>query len=262
MNRTLVTLPVADGDTCPTLIFSPSTPGSYPALIMAIDGFGVRPALEQMAAALAARGAVVALPDLYHRAGNIMDLVPAGTVADIKSLVGKIFSDNDLRTRWREHFYASAVEPAHIEADFTAVLNHLAQRSDVKAGGVGITGYCMGGNIALRVAARFGERIAFAASFHGGNLVTDAADSPHLGAGSITAQVYVAGAIEDASFTDDARAKLAAAFDAAKLRYEIETYQARHGFCVPDMPTYDAAAAARHDAALARLLGLAASHET
>jgi carboxymethylenebutenolidase len=82
-------------------------------------------------------------------------------------------------------FYASGVEPAHIEADFTAVLDHVAQRSDVKAGGVGITGYCMGGTIALRVAARFGERIAFAASFHGGNLVTDAADSPHLGAASI-----------------------------------------------------------------------------
>jgi carboxymethylenebutenolidase len=259
MNRTLVSLPVAGGDTCPTLIFSPTMPGTYPALIIAIDGFGVRPALEQMAGSIAARGAVVALPDLYHRAGNIMDLMPVGTVANTKALVGKIFSDDDLRTRWRERFYASAVHPAHIEADFTSVLDCLAQRSDVRTdGGVGITGYCMGGNIALRVAARFGERIAFAASFHGGNLVTDAADSPHLGAGSITARVYVAGALEDASFTDDACAKLAAAFDAAKLRYEIETYQARHGFCVPDMPTYDTAAAARHDTVLGQLLGLPA----
>jgi carboxymethylenebutenolidase len=111
----------------------------------------------------------------------------------------------------------------------------------------------MGGNISLRLATLFGDRIAAAASFHGGFLVTSQPDSPHLRLGSVKAHVYVAGAIEDESFTDDAKATLIAALEAAHVTHTVETYPARHGFAVRDNPSFDVAAAERHYAALESL---------
>ena len=92
-----------------------------------------------------------------------------------------------------------------------------------------------------------------AASFHGGRIATDAPDSPHLLAGSMTARVYVAGAENDASFDDDQRERLSTALTEAGLDHTLVTYPAAHGFAVPDNPTYDEAAATRHWEALAEL---------
>ena len=108
----------------------------------------------------------------------------------------------------------------------------------------------MGGNVALRAAAIFGERVGAVACFHGGSIVTDAPDSPHRGAPGIAARVLVVGATDDPSFSDDVKLELSAAFEAAGLDYRIEQYPARHGFSVRDMPTYDEAAASRQYAAL------------
>jgi carboxymethylenebutenolidase len=129
------------------------------------------------------------------------------------------------------------------------VLDHLAARPDV-TGKVGTTGYCMGGNISLRIATLFGDRIAATASFHGGGLVTAAPDSPHLRAAAIRSRVYVAAASEDETFNDEARRTLEAALTEAGVEHTIEVYPGRHGFAVTDNPTHDAACAARHFAAL------------
>ena len=119
--------------------------------------------------------------------------------------------------------------------------------------GRGVTGYCMGGNLALRCAGLFPEQLAAAASFHGGNLAHDGADSPHQLATKMKAELYVAGAVEDPSFPDPMKARLEAALSEAHVTHLIETYPARHGFAVPDSPVFDAAAAERHWAALEAL---------
>jgi dienelactone hydrolase len=97
------------------------------------------------------------------------------------------------------------------------------------------------------------DRVGAAASFHGGRIATDAPDSPHLLAGSMTARVYVAGAENDASFDDDQRERLSTALTEAGVDHTLVIYPAAHGFAVPDNPTYDEAAAARHWEALAEL---------
>jgi carboxymethylenebutenolidase len=99
------------------------------------------------------------------------------------------------------------------------------------------------------VAGRQPDRVAAAASFHGGGLATDAADSPHLLAGKIRAAVYVSGAKNDGSFTAQQAARLEEALTAAGVEHTIETYAGEHGFAVPDNPPYDADAAERHWAA-------------
>ena len=122
--------------------------------------------------------------------------------------------------------------------------------------GVGTTGYCMGGRLSLITAANLGERIAAAASFHGGNLAkADDPDSPHHKASAIKAAVYVAGAIEDQSFTDQQKDLLEKSLSEAGVIHTIETYQAHHGFAVPDNASYDADAAERHWKAMEQFFG-------
>ncbi|HEY6880245.1 MAG TPA: dienelactone hydrolase family protein, partial [Polyangiales bacterium] len=112
---------------------------------------------------------------------------------------------------------------------------------------IGTTGYCMGGALSLSTAGRFPDRVAAAASFHGGNLATDAVDSPHLLAPRIKARVYVAGAVEDSSFDDAQKQRLIDALRAASVRHTVETYpDARHGWVPTDSPVYQPAGAERH----------------
>ena len=108
----------------------------------------------------------------------------------------------------------------------------------------------MGGRISVLLAGRLPDRVAAAASFHGGGLVTDTPDSPHLLADQMAAIVYVGGAENDASFTADHAEQLDKALTAAGVQHTIEWYQAAHGFAVPDNAPYDAAAAERHWAAM------------
>lgn len=118
----------------------------------------------------------------------------------------------------------------------------------------------MGGRLSLIVAGHLGDRVAAAASFHGGNLAAaDDPDGPHHRAASIKATVYVAGASDDGSFPGEQRDRLEAALSSAGVSHTIETYPAAHGFAVADNTTFDAAAAARHWDALTGLYASALS---
>jgi carboxymethylenebutenolidase len=142
--------------------------------------------------------------------------------------------------------------------DARAFADYLDSLAEKKPGGIGTTGYCMGGRLSLIAAGALGGRIAAAASFHGGNLANqDDPDSPHRKAGSIKATVYVAGAIEDQSFTDEQKELLDKALTEVGVAHTIETYPAHHGFAVPDNASYDEAAAERHWQAMENLFGSA-----
>jgi carboxymethylenebutenolidase len=128
-------------------------------------------------------------------------------------------------------------------ADARTFIEFLSSRPEVKGDRFGATGYCMGGNASLTATGAYPDRFAAAASFHGGNLATDKPDSPHLFLGKVTGRIYVAGAVEDSTLGD------------AGVDHLIETYPARHGFAVPDMPVYDKSAAERHWEATFKLFG-------
>jgi carboxymethylenebutenolidase len=131
-------------------------------------------------------------------------------------------------------------------SDTRSFLEFLAAQPEVEPGGIGTTGYCMGGLMSLSAAGTYADRIVAAASYHGGRLATDAPDSPHRLAPNIKARVYVAGAIEDPSFPDDMKQRLEDALTAGGVTHTIETYPAKHGWVFRDTPVYDAAAAERH----------------
>jgi carboxymethylenebutenolidase len=228
-----VDIPTRDG-TCPSYVFRPQNGAPWPAVLVFMDGLAIRPAMLELGERLATHGYFVLLPDLFYRSGPYEPMDPHS-----------VFSDPEKRKILFEKFFALAT-PANIMSDTGAFLDYLAAQPDVRPGGIGTTGYCMGGLMSLTAAGTYPDRIAAAASFHGGRLATEAPDSPHLLAPRIEARVYVAGAIEDASFPDDMKQRLADALSHAGVDYTIETYPAKHGWVFRDTPVYDAAAAERH----------------
>jgi carboxymethylenebutenolidase len=231
MNK--VEIATRDG-VCPSYVYRPMAGAPWPAVLVFMDGLGIRPAMLELGERLASHGYFVLLPDLYYRSGPYEPMNPH-----------TVFADPEQRKILMEKFFAPAT-PANIMSDTGAFLDFIAAQPDVKAGGIGTTGYCMGGLMSLTAAGTYPDRIAATASYHGGRLATDAPDSPHLLAAKIKSRVYVAGAIEDASFPDEMKARLEQALSTAGVDHRIETYQARHGWVFRDTPVYDAAAAERH----------------
>jgi carboxymethylenebutenolidase len=227
---------------CPSYVWRPPGRGAWPAVLVYMDGIGIRPAMLEVGERLATHGYFVLLPDLFYRSGRYAPM-NARTV----------FTDPSERKILMEK-YLSLVTPANVMADSGAFLAWLASQSDVRRGPIGTTGYCRGGLMSLTAAGTYPDRVAVAASYHGGNLATDAPDSPHRLAPRIRARVYVAGAIEDASFTDEMKARLEQALTDAGVDHLIESYPAKHGFVLRDTPSYDPAAAERHWETLLALL--------
>lgn len=233
----------------------PSTgAGPWPAVIFCMDAGGLREALDGMAQRIADENdVVVVLPDLFFVAGDIFELAPPGSPRTLASFRA-ILADPDKRAIWGSRFFGPTTASVHMQRVGEAVLAALDGDPEIVKELVGVAGYCMGGHCALKLAGLFPERVARCASFHGGHLATDASESPHRLAPRIRARVYVAGARDDGSFDAAAKARLEQALADAGRDFVVETYDALHGFAVPDAPSFDTAAAERHYAALRALL--------
>lgn len=234
-----VSIPTPDG-ICDASLHTPAGTGPWPAVIMFPDAGGVRATFHAMAQQLADLGYAALLPNVYYRIGEFEPF-------DMHT----VFADADERARLMA--LVSSVTKESATRDTEAMLDFLAAQPEVADTKVGATGYCMGGGLALTAAGRFPDRIGAAASFHGGRIATTAPDSPHLLASAMKAIVYVAGAENDASFDAEQFERLSTALIDAGLDHTLVTYPAAHGFAVPDNPTYDEAAAARHWQALEEL---------
>ena len=235
------TVTTPDG-TCTVRLFTPEGEGPWPGVVMYPDAGGVRDMFDEMAAKLADLGYAVLLPDVYYRLGDWEPI-------DMKTAFG------DPEQRKRLMSMIGSITPDTMATDAAAFFDYLVARPEVSGDRFGLTGYCMGGRTAVVVAGRLPDRVAAAASFHGGGLVTDSEDSPHLRAEDIQAVVYVAGAENDGSFTAEDAEQLQKALTAAGVDHKIETYPAAHGYAVPDNPSYDAAAADRHWTAMREFFG-------
>jgi len=223
--ETDLSIETPDG-TCDAAFIHPAT-GAHPGVLIWPDAFGLRPAMREMARRLAGDGYAVLVPNPFYR------LVKAplyDTAANVD------FSDPTTRAKLGP-LMSSVNAAGAAEKDAAVYVAFLdAQRQVDRSRKIGSQGYCMGGALVLRTAATVPDRIGAAASFHGGGLVTDKPDSPHLLAPRIRARTYVGIAANDDQRQPEAKDKLRAAFVAAKVPVDIEVYPARHGWCVPDMP--------------------------
>ncbi len=216
--------------------------GKHPAVLLWPDILGRRPAFEIMAKRLAYEGFTVLLVNPYYR-------------SEPAPVVGEGASWEDDATRARVLPLAKTLNPVTHAADakaFVAFLDKLTATDTDKK--VGTMGYCMGGPIVFRSAAAVPERIGAVASFHGGGLATDAADSPHLLIPQTRAQFLVAIADNDDERDPAAKDTLRQAFAAAGATAEVEVYEgALHGWCPLDSRVYHHELAER---AWGRLLAL------
>ncbi len=227
ITETDVEIKTPDG-TCDAAFIHPKS-GSHPGVLIWPDAFGLRPSMRAMGRRIAAEGYSVVVPNPFYRISK----APFTDASNFN------FQNPDDMAKLRP-LMASVNAPGNAEKDAAAYVAFLdAQKEVNKAKKIGTQGYCMGGALVVRTAAFLPDRIGAGASFHGGGLVTDKTDSPHLLAPKIKARMYFGIASNDDERQPDAKNKLKEAFAAAKVPAEIEVYSAQHGWCVPDMPVRD-----------------------
>ena len=223
--ETNVEIKTPDG-TCDAAYIHPAT-GSHPGVLLWPDAFGLRPVTREMAKRLATAGYSVLVPNPFYR----LSKAPFTDASTFN------FQNQADMAKLRP-MMASVNAPGAAEKDAIAYVAFLdAQKEVDKSKKIGTQGYCMGGPLIMKTAATLPNRIGAAASFHGGGLVGNDANSPHLLAPKIKARMYIGIAANDDATQPDAKDKLKAAFAAAKVNAEIEVYAgAQHGWCMRDMP--------------------------
>ena len=225
-----VTVKTPDG-TCDAAFIHPAS-GAYPGVIIWPDALGLRPTMRDMAKRLAAEGFSVLVPNPFYRVSKAPQFTTAANLD---------FKDQDTMAKIRP-LMSSVQSAGNAEKDALAYVAFLDAQPQVdKTKKIGTQGYCMGGALVVRTAASVPERIGAGASFHGGGLVTDKPDSPHLLAPKIKARMYFGVAANDDQRQPDAKDKLRESFAKAGVPVEVEVYPAKHGWCVPDMPVEDGA---------------------
>jgi carboxymethylenebutenolidase len=218
---------MTDGN-CDAALFHPSGNGSWPGAVIFADALGLRPAFRDMGRRLAAEGYTVLVPNPFYRTRKApvlsgpFDFGKAEDRAKLTELTAPLTTEVKTRDG----------------ADYIAYLDTLPQVN--RNAPIGVSGYCMGGPYTMFTAAAVPERVRAAGSFHGGNLVTDKPDSPHLLATKIKASYYFAIATNDDQRQPDAKDKLRDAFAGAPQPVKIEVYQGcQHGWCVSDGMVYN-----------------------
>ncbi len=215
--------------------------GAHAAVLVWPDILGLRPAFRQMGKRLAENGYAVLTVNPFYRSA----------VSPVVN-EGDSFSTPEVREKVLPYARALSAE-THV-TDALAFTAWLDQQSAVDTSkGIGTTGYCMGGPMVMRTAGTVPTRIKAGASFHGGGLVTQEDNSPHLLIPQMTADFLIAVAQNDDERDPESKEVLRTTFAENNLDAEIEVYPAMHGWCPPDSQVYDEEQAER---AWSRLLAL------
>jgi len=223
--ETDVTITTPDG-VCDAAFIYPAT-GAHAAVIIWPDAFGLRPSMREMAKRLAADGYTVLVPNPFYRVAK------SPVFGDISHFSFSNPTDRNKLTPLMGSIGADGAAERDAVA-FVAWLDKQKQVDTTKK--IGTQGYCMGGPLVFRTAAAVPNRIGAVGSFHGGGLVTKAANSPHLLIPKMKARLYLGIASNDDKSQPDAKDTLRDEFTKAHRQAEIKVYNSLHGWCVPDMP--------------------------
>lgn len=243
--ETDVTIKTPDGE-ADAALYHPEGKGKWPAVLLWTDVAALRPTFREMGRRLSAEGYVVLVPNVYYRSKRA-PVISAG------------FDFNKPEDRAMLLAMRATLTPEAVDRDAAAYVAFLdAQPRTNRKKKIGTQGYCMGGALAFRTAAVAPGRVGAVASFHGGGLFTDKADSPHLLIGKTHAEYLILIAGNDHQQDPSIEGKLRGAFAEAKRTAKIEVYETvKHGWCVPGSAVYDQPAAEKAWAELLALYGRA-----
>ncbi|MFF0087690.1 dienelactone hydrolase family protein [Streptomyces canus] len=229
MPTKMLHIPTADGQADAFAVF-PDRGERHPGVLMYADGFGIRPVLLEMARELAGHGYDVLVPNLFYRHGPApLIQLPEHIGEEVRpALMAQLMPLIEAHTAER------------VLSDADAYLRFLTTRPEVGAGPVAVTGYCIGGLLAMRTAAAHPGQVAAVAAFHG----PVGADGPDLFS-KLTPQVHLGHAEGD--LTPETLGELNHALDAAGVGYTSEIYPGtNHGFTMSDTDAFNPAALQRH----------------
>jgi len=227
---------------CEAVLVYPEGKGSWPAVLVWPDIFGLRPVFRDMGKRLAAQGYVVLVVNPFYRSIKAAAAQAAIDPAAMQASMQKMFA------------YRNAITDDGVDKDAVAFLAFLdAQPQTAKGKKAGVQGYCMGGPLSFRTAAAVPNRIGAVATFHGGGLVTTQPNSPHLLIPKTKAAFLCAVAKNDDARAPADKDTLKAAFAAAGRPATVEVYGGDHGWTVPGSQVYNQAEAERAWSALEKL---------
>ena len=235
-----VTIDMGDGSASGFLYAEGTTPRR--GLLYLTDIGGIRRSMRDAAARIAAQGYTVLLPNVFHRIGEPPFFTPPLNMSDpeVRAIFGKLMS---------------SLPASAMEQDGARYVDFLAAQPETAKQTVVVVGHCMSGAMALRVAAARPDKVAAAASFHGGRLFTDSPESPHLLLPRIESRLYFGHAVKDASMPQEAIDKLGEALSQWGGQYENEVYEgAFHGWTTKDSRVYNEVQAERAFGKLMELL--------
>jgi carboxymethylenebutenolidase len=243
---TLIEIEAADG-TAQAWLARPEVASSpRPGVLLFGDAFGLRPRIYEMAERIAGWGYVVLAPNVFYRNGRVDEVAPT---VDLKAPGERQKLFAEVRPR------IDALTPERVLADVSCYLSALRAQDGVSGGPVAVVGYCMGARLAVRAAGAHPDVVAAVGGFHGGGLVTQAPDSPHLSLATARAEFVFGHADHDRSMSPEAVEALGKALADAGLVATNEVYPgAPHGYTMADTAMYDEGAAERHFSALQALL--------
>jgi carboxymethylenebutenolidase len=215
----------ADHSPMRTLVAEPATAGKFPGILMWADIFALTPPTVRAAMRLASYGFIVAVPEFYHRTEAPGTAIP--------------FED-------RDHAFAAsqATKQEHFDADNRTALDFLAAHPRVRKGALGVTGFCIGGHLAVRSALQPDVRAAVAfypTGMHedmlGGSTGVDTL--ARVAHGEITGQIVLAFGAKDPHIPLDAITTIQDAFAKSGTSYRISMYDGEHAFMRDEGPRWN-----------------------
>jgi carboxymethylenebutenolidase len=227
-----ITVAAADGE-AEALVYTPGG-GKFPGVLYFTDLFGIRPASQSMGKRVAAAGYTVMMPNVFYRHSKL-------------PLLDFEFQMGEERSMQKMGALFGSLNGAMMEKDAPYYVKALLGREDVEGSKIAVVGYCFTGAMALRTAAAEPDKVAAAASFHGGRLVTEDADSPHTRIPAVKGELYFGHAVEDPTATPAQIAQLDDTLKGWGGTFQSEMYEgARHGWTVPGRDPYNEQQAERH----------------
>jgi carboxymethylenebutenolidase len=199
-----------------------------PPVIAWSDIFQLTPPHLRLIDRIASYGFLVVAPEIYSK------LEPAGTVLDFD------------RDRQRALDDASKLDPAWIDEERRAVIDHVLAKKDVDRDRLAVCGWCFGGNLAFRAARE--PEVKAAACFYGTTLPTilDRAKE-------IRGALSLVWGTNDPHIPDEARRTIHRALADAGVRFQVRLFDAEHAFMRDVGPRWDPEAT---DAAFAAMIDL------
>lgn len=200
----------------------PKTPGSYPGIVVFMEAFGLNDHIKKVTERIAQEGYVAVAPDVFYREPE--RVVP---YSDLKKAIGMM----------------NRLQDAKVMEDVGAVIAHLKSHGSVKAGAVGVTGFCMGGRFTYLTAANHDKDVKAAVAFYGGGIPMGN-PSPLSRTGEIACPIYLFFGGKDPLIPMEHVDQIKAELTQKKINFSLDLYpEATHGFFCDERPSYDKAAA-------------------